>query len=1030
MMMDRMQPYWQFCADLAKVRGLNAGVNCCLAFLETCFSPQLCQIIWNVDQNLHLLGSHPGSPLYAPDANEKLLLENGELVLRVEAEHIVTALVPLHARAVLVGWLYLIEPNWNDESSVLLSRIAIQVGPILAILESSGRRDERLMQLQLLNEIGRLLSAVLDLDTLLEAIYDATKRLADAPVFYIAFYDASTDILNPAYLIRDGKRQLSHEQWTSTIGLADVVVRERQAIRTDDYIAECQRRGVPSRQFENIPAARAWLGVPLIAHDRLIGIMAINSYRKNYAYSDEHVDVLVTIAAQAAVAIDNARLYQRNARQARQLATLNQIGRTLTSSLDPERVPALIIEQVTDLLNIEEGSLLLADQATGDLVFAYTTGPFGQQLLGQRIPRGAGLAGYVFEHGQSVIVNDAQRDERFDNSTDKTGGFVTRAILAVPLRGVGGVHGVIEALNRRDGGQFTIEDQQLLEALADQAVIALENARRFAQVDQALARRAQELVRTNDRLQHNLRSLTALNALGMAITTSPRSSDEIFGVIVRGVVEITGASGACVLLGQGEHFHSVVEIGPSLPLAYDLMVMIREVLETRHPKVLLGHKVAVLELLGVHTLFVVPLRATQRIIGCLCVLYADITPDAPDQELVILFATQAAVAVESLELYTVVRSLTETLEQRQEIDSPYIIGVPLTEQQEIFVGRADISARIEQLLLDRRRPPLLLYGQRRMGKTSLLNNLGRLLPSTIVPLFVDLQGPAAQSSDHVGLLYNLGRGMAESAQRHRSLALPPLSRDWLTADPFTRFDEWLDEVEAALGQSAALLTLDEFEALDGAFSSGRFEEERVLGMLRNLIQHRPRFKVLLAGSHTLDEFQRWASYLINVQVVRIDYLKEAEARQLVERPVEDFALRYEPDASQRVLDLTRGHPFLVQLLCAEIVALKNEQEPSVRRLACLNDVEAAVPEALSSGSLFFADIQRNQIDTGGRALLRFLAAQEEGATVDRETLALQVGSDIRTTLDLLIRRELIEAVDGGYRFQVELIRRWFADHSE
>jgi hypothetical protein len=278
----------------------------------------------------------------------------------------------------------------------------------------------------------------------------------------------------------------------------------------------------------------------------------------------------------------------------------------------------------------------------------------------------------------------------------------------------------------------------------------------------------------------------------------------------------------------------------------------------------------------------------------------------------------------------------------------------------------------------------------------------------------------------VGLLYNLGRGMAESAQRQRGLALPPLSRDSLAADPFTRFDEWLDEVEVALGQSAALLTLDEFEALESAFSSGRFEEERVLGMLRNLIQHRPRFKVLLAGSHTLDELQRWASYLINVQIVQIGYLKESEARQLVERPVKDFALRYDSDASQRVLEITHGHPFLVQLLCAEIVALKNEQQPSLRRLACLSDIESAVPEALASGSLFFADIQRNQIDAAGLALLRFLAAHGERAIVDRDTLDLQFSYDLRATLDQLTRRELIEAVDGGYRFQVELIRRWFA----
>jgi hypothetical protein len=374
-----------------------------------------------------------------------------------------------------------------------------------------------------------------------------------------------------------------------------------------------------------------------------------------------------------------------------------------------------------------------------------------------------------------------------------------------------------------------------------------------------------------------------------------------------------------------------------------------------------------------------------------------------------------------------IRALAETVEQRQEIDSPYVIGVPLTEQQEIFVGRTDISAKIEQLLLDRRRPPLLLYGQRRMGKTSLLNNLGRMLPSTIVPLFVDLQGPAARASDHGGFLYNLARGMSDSANRQRNLTLPPLTRDQLAADPFTRFDEWLDEVEAALGQNTALLTLDEFEVLDTAFAKGQFDEAAVLGMLRHLIQHRPRFKVLLAGSHTLDEVQRWASYLINVQVVHLSYLNEAEARQLIERPVKDFALRYEPEASQRTWQLTRGHPFLVQLLCAEIVALKNEQDPSARRLARLADVEAAVPEALSHGSFFFADLERNQVDAAGLAVLRHIAhiaALGEGAVV--EAGALAHFPDLDRTLALLLRRDVIESVDGGYRFQVELIRRWFA----
>lgn len=375
-----------------------------------------------------------------------------------------------------------------------------------------------------------------------------------------------------------------------------------------------------------------------------------------------------------------------------------------------------------------------------------------------------------------------------------------------------------------------------------------------------------------------------------------------------------------------------------------------------------------------------------------------------------------------------VRELAETVEQRQEIDSPYVIGVPLTEIQEIFVGRTDVSARIEQLLLDRRRPPLLLYGQRRMGKTSLLLNLGRLLPSTIVPLFVDLQG-AVVASNHAGLLYGIARSMAASAEKQRGLILPALSRESLADDPFTRFHEWLDEVEKVLETNTALLALDEFETLFSALADGRFSETDVLGMLRHLIQHRPRFKVLLAGSHTLDEFRRWASYLINAQVIKLSYLKEEETLQLIERPVPDFALRYEPEAAHRVLNLTRGHPFLVQQLCAEIVALKNEQDPAIRRVARLSDVEAAIPEALGHGALFFSDIENNQVDSTGMAVLRLIATRGEGAIVNQSELTSEFGDEFETALDLLLRRDLIEPIDGGYRFQVEIIRHWFAQPS-
>lgn len=371
-------------------------------------------------------------------------------------------------------------------------------------------------------------------------------------------------------------------------------------------------------------------------------------------------------------------------------------------------------------------------------------------------------------------------------------------------------------------------------------------------------------------------------------------------------------------------------------------------------------------------------------------------------------------------------ALSAAVESRQEINNPYVIGIPLTEHQEIFVGRSDVSEHIERLLLDYRCPPLLLYGQRRTGKTSLLNNLGKLLPTTIIPLFIDLQGPTSLAKNHEGFLYNIGRAMLTSAKRHREMILPTLTREKLQIDPFTSFDEWLDELEQALdAQQTMLLALDEFSTLEFAFNKGLLDKDAVLGMFRHIIQHRPRLKVLLSGSHTIDEFEQWASYLINVQTVHISYLQPKAALQLIQQPVKDFALRYEVDAQQHILEITHCHPALIQLMCSEIVTLKNKQPIAERRLAQLADVEAAIPGALQHGRFFFADIANNQVTKTGLSILRFLAEQGEGAFVAESVLHSDFPEEFDLNINRLIQRELIESVDNGYRFQIELIRRSF-----
>ncbi|HAI69564.1 MAG TPA: hypothetical protein DCM38_09035, partial [Gammaproteobacteria bacterium] len=363
----------------------------------------------------------------------------------------------------------------------------------------------------------------------------------------------------------------------------------------------------------------------------------------------------------------------------------------------------------------------------------------------------------------------------------------------------------------------------------------------------------------------------------------------------------------------------------------------------------------------------------------------------------------------------------------QEIPNPYIVGIPLKEGQDVFIPRPQVNKRIERLLVDRSAPPLLLYGQRRTGKTSLLNNLVKRLPDNFIMLFVDFQGPLSSAQDHLSFFYNLGRAMIKAAKKHYpNLTFPPLTEDTLRSDPATRFDEWLDEIEEAIGDKILLLALDEFITLDHAFHKGRLERATILGIFRNIIPHRSKFRFLFSGSHTFEELEHWPNYMINVQIAHLNYLSEEEARQLIEQPIKHFPLRYTTEALERVMTLTRCQPALLQSLCGDIVQIKDAQAVYKRLTVEVEDVEAAAPLVLEHGSLLFVEILEEENDQHGQAILRFMASHGEGAVVSLDALAAQLPGDLESRLALLLRRELIEPVgDEGYRFQVELVRRWF-----
>ncbi len=304
-----------------------------------------------------------------------------------------------------------------------------------------------------------------------------------------------------------------------------------------------------------------------------------------------------------------------------------------------------------------------------------------------------------------------------------------------------------------------------------------------------------------------------------------------------------------------------------------------------------------------------------------------------------------------------------------EIYNPFVFGNPVGElQQNVFIGRRDIAAQIERSILGAAHPPtLLLHGPRRMGKTSLLNQLPRLLGNQFAPAVLDCQNPAAVGSEATLLRY-FSRTLCEGLKR-RQVTIEPLTAEMLAREPFAAFDDWLNDMERALPPDMrALLCLDEYERLQEAVDAGW--GGKFLDMLRHTLQHRPRLVLMFTGARTFAELgPAWTDRFISARRMRVSFLPPDELRPLLLNPDPRFDMTYAEGALEAVLNQTVGQPYLTQAVAYELVEYLNQQQ---RRQATCEDVEAAIAAALSSGGEYFANVW-SDAGEDGQAIFRALA---------------------------------------------------------
>jgi len=348
-----------------------------------------------------------------------------------------------------------------------------------------------------------------------------------------------------------------------------------------------------------------------------------------------------------------------------------------------------------------------------------------------------------------------------------------------------------------------------------------------------------------------------------------------------------------------------------------------------------------------------------------------------------------------------VRALEEEERTRPQIDRAFEAGPPLRPKDAtLFKGRSELIRLIDHDLADDRRAPLVLIGQRRMGKTSLVHMLQERLGTgtrLVILNFQGLSGHPHQAHPH--------RWFAEALVAARpELPKPPTQATWVETLA------WLREAEATLGRERVLVAIDEVEGLQRGIEEG-WSTPAFLDFLRAAGDQLTRVRLLLVSAHPFHRLGRsWTDRLINVVQRNLTYLLPDEAADLVRNPTPGFPDIYPPGGVERIVRETQGHPYLVQLVCDALVRDLNSRGYFKAEAA---DLDRAFDRALND-QVVFRELWSSLSDEE-RALLRRLVKDEEP------------GLDSSAPLRELVQQGYVEAREGRHVIAVPLFRRWIRE---
>ena len=413
---------------------------------------------------------------------------------------------------------------------------------------------------------------------------------------------------------------------------------------------------------------------------------------------------------------------QQLERRVSQLTALYDVGQALASTLDPDELMNLILREACRVLEITQASFFLLDEQSGELVFRAGTDGRAGLLIDLRLARGEGIAGWVAEHSEPLLVRQAQSDPRFSPVFDEITGFVTGSILCVPLMTKGRVIGVVEALNKPGAG-FTEDDLAMLRSLAASAAVSIENAQLFEET-RDLHRQTESQLADTTRAYSQIRALQDTTG---AILSS-LDLQEVLNQVVNSVVSALGYKSAmlaeydeqnCLLpvraiaadpelvetmerqvglrvldtyvtMDQTENLAVRAALAGKIEVTHDLYDLFRpwvtpEIASTIQTKV------------GIRAMATIPLRAKGRLVGNLFAGSHKSELSQTDLDSLQALANQAAIAIEHARLYQNLRASRDQVAERSEALEKRLSELSRLQQLALELSKVTIGANLQDV---------------------------------------------------------------------------------------------------------------------------------------------------------------------------------------------------------------------------------------------------------------------------------------------------------------------------------------------